>query len=113
MYFQIAASLSILANPLLVHLGTDSALYPEGLEVRQLNCFDSALLNPKSPFIGSLLYHAIKCSISMFNCSPTLFSCSYPPTHPSFTPISFESQGTSCSSMRNYDQSCELRALSG
>lgn len=73
MYFQIAASLSILANPLLVHRGTDSVLYPEGLEVRQLNCFDSALLNPTSPFIGSLLYHAVKCSISMFICSPTLF----------------------------------------
>jgi hypothetical protein len=72
-YFQIAASSSILANPLLVHRAIDSVLYPEGLEVRQSNCFDSALLNLKSPFIGSLLYYAIKCSISMFICSLMLF----------------------------------------
>ena len=39
MYFQIAASLSILANLLLVHRGIDSVPYPEGLEVRSIELF--------------------------------------------------------------------------
>lgn len=39
MYFQIAASSSILENLLLVHWGIDSVPYPEGLEVRSIELF--------------------------------------------------------------------------